>query len=57
MDRLIQSGIRQWFRYVDDTIIPLEPAAKIEDILNILNNFHRSISFIHEPEEFGSLLS
>jgi hypothetical protein len=55
MDRLVQSGVCEWFRYVDDTFILLEPTTKIEDVLNILNNFHPSINFTHEVPTDGSL--
>jgi hypothetical protein len=55
MDRLVQSGVHEWFRYVDDTFILLEPTTKIEDVLNILNNFHPSIKFTHEVPKDGSL--
>jgi hypothetical protein len=55
MDRLVQSGVHEWFRYVDDTFILLEPTTKIEDVLNILNSFHPSISFTREVQKDGSL--
>jgi len=53
MDSLVKSGVHEWFRYADDTFILLERTTKIEDVLNILNNFHPSISFTHEVEKDG----
>jgi Reverse transcriptase (RNA-dependent DNA polymerase) len=55
MDRLKQSGVCEWYRYVDDTFVLIEPTTKVENILEILNNFHPSISFTHQPETNGSL--
>ncbi|CAF3317014.1 unnamed protein product [Rotaria socialis] len=55
MDRLVKSGVCEWFRYVDDTFILIEPNTNINDLLNILNTFHPSISFTHEVERDGSL--
>ncbi|CAF1489635.1 unnamed protein product [Rotaria sordida] len=55
MDRLKQSGVCQWYRYVDDTFVLIEPTTKVENVLEILNNFHPSISFTHQLETNGSL--
>jgi hypothetical protein len=55
MDRLKQSGVCEWYRYVDDTFVLVEPTTKEETILKILNNFHPSINFTHQPEKNGSL--
>lgn len=55
MDRLVEIGVREWYRYVDDTFVLLEPTTKVEDVLNILNNFHPSITFTRQLEKAGSL--
>jgi hypothetical protein len=51
MNQLRQSGVCEWYRYVDDTFVLLEPTAAVQDILKILNNFHPSIKFTHEDEK------
>ncbi|CAF4737377.1 unnamed protein product [Rotaria sp. Silwood1] len=55
MDRLKESGVCEWYRYVDDTFVLIEPITKAENVLEILNNFHPSISFTHQLETNGSL--
>ncbi|CAF1508570.1 unnamed protein product [Adineta steineri] len=55
MDRLIESGVCEWYRYVDDTFILMEPTAEVDDVLAILNSFHPSITFTKAPEIDGSL--
>ncbi len=50
MDRLKQSGVCEWHRYVDDTFVLIELTTEVENVLEILNNFHPSISFTHQPE-------
>jgi hypothetical protein len=55
MDRLKQIGVCEWYRYVDDTFVLVEPTTKVKNILQILNNFHQSISFTHQLEKKGSL--
>jgi hypothetical protein len=55
MDRLVQSGVCEWYRYVDDTFILMEPDTNVDGVLNILNNFHPSIQFTCQPETGNSL--
>jgi hypothetical protein len=55
MEQLKQQGIHEWYRYVGDTFVPIEPATKIENILNLLHNFHDSIKFTHVTENEDSL--
>jgi hypothetical protein len=56
MDRLKQIGVCEWYRYVDDTFVLVEPTTKVENVLQILNNFHPSISFTHQPEKMALFL-
>ncbi|CAF1614524.1 unnamed protein product [Adineta ricciae] len=51
MDRLRQSGVCEWHRYVDDTFVLLEPSTVVQDVLNVLNSFHPDIKFTHEDEK------
>lgn len=51
MDKLMQAGVYEWHRYVDDTFVLIDPNTKVEDILSILNEFHLSIKFTHKIEE------
>jgi hypothetical protein len=44
----------EWHRYVDDTFTLIEPTVDIEDILNVLNNFHESIKFTCENAFLGN---
>ncbi|CAF4157480.1 unnamed protein product [Rotaria sp. Silwood2] len=55
MDHLKQIGVCEWYRYVDDTFVLVEPTTKVENVLEILNNFHPSITFTHQLEINGSL--
>jgi len=55
MDRLEQAGVCEWHRYVDDTFVLLEPGTDIKDVLDILNGFHPSVQFTHQPEADDSL--
>ena len=55
MDRLKQIGVCEWYRYVDDTFVLIEPTTKVGDVLEILNNFHPSINFTYQLETNGSL--
>ena len=55
MDRLRQNGVCQWYRYVDDTFVIIEPTTKIENLLEILNNFHQSIKFTYQLEMNATL--
>ena len=43
-----------WFRYVDDTFTFIK-TGEIENVKNILNNFHQDIKFTHEVEENKSI--
>ncbi|CAF0924943.1 unnamed protein product [Didymodactylos carnosus] len=52
-NRLEKAGVEKWLRYVDDTLVLLAPDASVEDIVEILNTFHRSIRFTCEQEENG----
>ena len=45
-----QSGVYEWFRYVDGTFILKEPITHSQDVLNILNNFHPSINFTRKND-------
>jgi len=51
MDQLRQSGVCEWYRYVDDTFVLLKPTTTVQDILKILNSFRSSIQFTHEDEK------
>jgi hypothetical protein len=55
MDRLMDIGVCEWHRYVDDTFVLIEPSTNITDALHILNNFHPSIKFTYEVETDQSL--
>ena len=55
MDQLMESGVCEWHRYVDDTFVLIEPTTNVVDVLNILNNFHPSIKFTYEVEANRSL--
>lgn len=55
MDQLEQIGVSEWFRYVDDTFVLLEPNTNINNVLDLLNGFHPSIKFTHEVEKVGSI--
>jgi hypothetical protein len=55
MDQLRQSGVCEWYRYVDDTFVLLEPTTTVQDILKILNSFHPSIKFTHKDEKHQCL--
>lgn len=50
MDRLIQAGICEWYRYVDDTFVLVNPTSNLNNIITILNSFHTSIQFTHKVE-------
>jgi hypothetical protein len=50
MERLIETGVCEWHRYVDDIFVLIEPTINVVDVLNILNNFHSSIKFTSEGE-------
>ena len=43
-----------WYRYVDDTITFIQEN-KIEEVIEILNNFHPSINFTYEKEKEGCI--
>ena len=55
MNDLERVGVCDWYRYVDDTFVLLRPNTNIDDVLNILNDFHPSIKFTHEEETNGSI--
>ena len=55
MDQLMESGVCEWHRYVDDTFVLIEPTTNVVDVLNILNSFHPSIKFTYEVEANRSL--
>jgi hypothetical protein len=55
MDQLMEIGVCEWHRYVDDTFVLIEPTTNVVDVLNILNNFHPSIKFTYEVEANRSL--
>ena len=42
--------ISLWYRYVDDTLTFIKPE-EINNVVNILNNFHKDIQFTHEVEQ------
>jgi hypothetical protein len=50
MDQLMETGVCEWHRYVDDTFVLIEPTTNVVDVLNILNNFHPSIELTDEVE-------
>jgi hypothetical protein len=45
LDRLMEIGVCEWHRYVDDRFVFIEPTINVSDVLHILNNFH---PFIHQ---------
>jgi hypothetical protein len=45
LDRLLDIGVCEWHKFVDDTFVLIEPTANVSDVLHILNNFHLSIEF------------
>ncbi|CAF1510868.1 unnamed protein product, partial [Adineta steineri] len=55
MDDLKKIGVCEWFRYVDDTFVLIEPKTKVEKVLEKLNNFHPSIQFTPQVEKNYSL--
>ena len=50
MDRLMQQGVCEWYRYVDDTFVLVNSTIDVNNILAILNDFHASIKFTHKVE-------
>jgi len=55
MDRLIQQGVCEWYRYVDDTFVLVNSITDVVNILAILNDFHASIKFTHKAESDNKL--
>ncbi|CAF3266778.1 unnamed protein product [Rotaria sp. Silwood2] len=55
MDHLKQIGVCDWYRYVDNTFVLVEATTKVDNVIKIFNNFHPSITFIHQLETNGSL--
>jgi hypothetical protein len=55
MEQLEQIGVCEWHRYVDDTLVPLEPDTNIDDVLHVLNEFQPSIKFTHESEKDNTI--
>ena len=55
MDKLMDVGVCEWYRYVDDTFVLLNPGTNVDDILAILNTFYTSIKFTHKIEENDKL--
>jgi hypothetical protein len=55
MDQLMEIGVCEWHRYVDDTFVLIEPTTNVVDVLSILNSFHPSIKFTYEVEANRSL--
>ncbi|CAH8613781.1 unnamed protein product [Schistosoma rodhaini] len=49
------SHLTSYCRYIDDTFIVLEKEHEKENILNIFNNIHPSITFTLEEEQNGSI--
>ncbi|CAF2881679.1 unnamed protein product, partial [Rotaria sp. Silwood2] len=45
----------EWYRYVDDTSVLINPGANVDNILSILNNFHPFIKFTHKLENNDKL--
>ena len=43
-----------WFRYVDDTFTFIKDE-QVDNVHNILNNFHQDINFTHEVEKEGTI--
>ena len=43
-----------WLRYVDDTFT-LISKGEVENVLNVLNNFHQSIKFTYESESSNEI--
>jgi hypothetical protein len=54
-DKLKSIGMCECHKYVNNTFVQVDPDAKLEGILPILNNFHPSINFAHENEVNDSL--
>ena len=55
MDELIDLGVCEWYRYVDDTFVFINPDANVNDILSILNGFHPSMKFPYKVEKDDQL--
>jgi hypothetical protein len=55
MDRLIEIGVCEWRRYVDDTFVLIELTTNVSDVLHILNNFHPSTKLTCAVETDQSL--
>ncbi|CAF4267577.1 unnamed protein product [Rotaria sp. Silwood2] len=55
MDRLTQSDVCEWYRYVDDTFVVINKDANVNNILSILNEFHPSIKFTRKIEDNDKL--
>jgi hypothetical protein len=55
MDRLMEIGVCEWHKYVDDTFVLIEPTTNVTDVPHILNNFHPSIKFTYDIETDQSL--
>jgi hypothetical protein len=55
MNQLVEIAIYEFYHYIYDTFVLIEPTTDIANILNILNNFQLSIKFTYEIEENKSL--
>ena len=51
---LLAGKVTSWERYVDDTFTFVKKT-EVENVISILNNFHRDIQFTHEVEKNGTI--
>jgi hypothetical protein len=47
MDRLMDMGVCEWHRYVDDTFVLIELTTNVFDVLHILKNYPLSFINVH----------
>ena len=52
--RKLMDKMNLWYRYVDDTFTFIKEG-EIDNVKEILNNFHSSIKFTHESEKNGEI--
>ena len=55
MPELIKLGVLYWIRFVDDTFVVIKSREQAENILEFLNNQHKTIKFTMEKELNGSI--
>ena len=57
MDSLMQQGVCEWYRYVDDTFVLVNSDTDVVNILAIFNDFHASIKGRGETARYARRLA